>query len=85
MPTVLRINGWRLFFYSNEGHEPPHIHAEKGGAEVKFWLQTELYSYNVEEDDSYGLSPALRREIQEIIVDHYEYLVEQWHRYFGSE
>jgi len=22
MPTVLLISGWRLFFYSNEGHEP---------------------------------------------------------------
>jgi Domain of unknown function (DUF4160) len=31
MPTILFMNGWRLFFYSNEGDEPVHIHAEKGG------------------------------------------------------
>lgn len=35
MPTVMLIRGWRLFFYSNEGTEPMHIHAEKGGAEAK--------------------------------------------------
>ena len=29
MPTVLLISGWRLFFHSNEGKEPVHIHAEK--------------------------------------------------------
>jgi len=38
MPTVLVILGWRLFFYSNEGSEPVHIHAEKGDMECKFWL-----------------------------------------------
>ena len=80
MPTILRMNGWRLFFYSNEGHEPPHIHAEKGGAEVKFWLQIELY--NIEEDDAHGLSTALRREIRKIIFDHFDYIVEQWQKYF---
>jgi len=36
MPTVLLISGWRLFFYSNEGHEPIHIHAEKAEMECKF-------------------------------------------------
>lgn len=30
MPTVLYFYGWRFFFYSNEGNEPIHIHAEKG-------------------------------------------------------
>ena len=38
MPTILFIYGWRLFFYSNEGTEPMHVHAEKGDMECKFWL-----------------------------------------------
>jgi hypothetical protein len=46
MPTVLYIFGWRLFFYSNEGTEPVHIHAEKGdmvpiAIGSKFWLLIE--------------------------------------------
>jgi Domain of unknown function (DUF4160) len=30
MPTLLRIEGFRFFFYSSEGQEPPHVHVEKG-------------------------------------------------------
>jgi hypothetical protein len=30
MPTVLRVKGYRFFFFSNEGAEPPHIHIEYG-------------------------------------------------------
>jgi len=29
MPTVMFLNGWRFFFYSNENDEPPHIHCKK--------------------------------------------------------
>jgi hypothetical protein len=38
MPTVVYIFGWRLFFYSNEGNEPIHIHAEKAEMECKYWI-----------------------------------------------
>lgn len=38
MPTILYIFGRRLFFYSNEGNEPIHVHTEKGDMECKFWL-----------------------------------------------
>jgi hypothetical protein len=30
MPTVLVVEGFRFFFFSNEGFEPAHIHVEKG-------------------------------------------------------
>jgi hypothetical protein len=39
MPTVLRWNGYRFYFFSNEGSEPPHIHVDKGGNSVKYWLE----------------------------------------------
>jgi hypothetical protein len=29
MPTVGRIGPFRFFFYSNEGAEPPHVHAQQ--------------------------------------------------------
>ncbi len=38
MPTVLRWNGYRFFFYSADGDEPPHIHVVKGDCEAKIWL-----------------------------------------------
>ncbi len=42
MPTILRINGFRFFFYSNENDEPAHVHVEKGDAEGKIWLEPAL-------------------------------------------
>lgn len=58
MPTILRIQGFRFFFYSNEGNEPPHIHVEKAEASAKFWLESVelVYSYNFSAKDTTKLS-----------------------------
>lgn len=34
MPTILRDGPYRLFFYSNEGEEPPHVHVERDRGRV---------------------------------------------------
>ncbi|WP_284734689.1 DUF4160 domain-containing protein [Sphingosinicella terrae] len=36
MPTVFRRQGFRFFFYSNEGSplEPIHVHVEKAGDQI---------------------------------------------------
>jgi len=46
MPSILVVEGFRFFFYSNENKEPPHIHIVKGDATAKFWLDhiKEAYS-----------------------------------------
>jgi hypothetical protein len=38
MPTILRLDGYRFYFYSGEGNEPPHIHIEFGDKLAKYWL-----------------------------------------------
>ncbi|MEN6627271.1 MAG: DUF4160 domain-containing protein [Candidatus Sumerlaeia bacterium] len=81
MPTILVILGWRLFFYSNEGDEPIHVHATKGDCACKFWLNTE--NYDIEEAYSYGMTPQLRREIRKIIYDHFDLIVDSWWKFFG--
>lgn len=80
MPTVLIIAGWRLFFYSNEGNEPVHIHAEKAEMECKFWLNREVFE--IYEAFSYNLSPASKREIRKIIFEHFDYIIGEWDKYF---
>jgi hypothetical protein len=34
MPAVFLAEGFVASFYSNEGNEPPHVHARKGGGEA---------------------------------------------------
>ena len=39
MPTILRIQGFRVYFWSREPNEPPHVHLDQGGASAKVWLE----------------------------------------------
>jgi len=38
VPTLLRIRGYRFFFFSMERREPPHIHVAHAGRYAEFWL-----------------------------------------------
>ena len=38
MPVVLRVKGYRFWFYEADLDEPPHIHVGKEGKEAKYWL-----------------------------------------------
>ena len=39
MPVVLRVNGFKFFFYEADvANEPPHVHVSKEGNEAKLWL-----------------------------------------------
>lgn len=78
MPTVLTVNGFRFFFYSNEGTEPPHIHVEKGDATGKWWL-SDLSLSN--QDD---FTKADLRKIQELLVEHQKEFLDAWENHFGS-
>ena len=38
MPVVLRIKGYKFWFYQADLDEPPHVHIGKGGKEAKYWI-----------------------------------------------
>lgn len=78
MPTVLRLLGFRFFFYSNEGNEPPHIHVRNGGNEAKFWLIEVALASN------HGFSSKELRQIRNIILENRDYFIESWEEYFAN-
>ncbi len=78
MPTVLRWEGYRAFFYSNEGHEPPHVHVMSGAREAKFWLS------NLEAAANRGFSGPELRRIRAKLNGSRVQLVEAWARYFDA-
>ena len=80
MPTIIYIYGWRLFFYSNEGNEPIHIHAEKADMECKFWFLEE--EIEIKEAYAYNLNQKDRKEIKKIIYQHFDLIVDSWYKYF---
>src|ERR1035437_7323590 len=70
MPTILYVQGWRFHFYSNEANEPMHVHAVKGDADCKYWLQPDRF--DIVEDFEYNCTPRLRREVRQIIFEHFD-------------
>ena len=79
MPTILMMLGWRFYFYANERDEPAHVHCKKGDAEAKYWL--DLDTFEVVEAHAYNMSPADRRTVRRIILEHFDYLVGQWNEF----
>lgn len=77
MPTVLRIRGYRFFFYSLEGSEPPHIHVEQAERFAKFWLSPVLLV------KSRGFRSNELTELHKIIGANRELLLEKWNEYFS--
>jgi hypothetical protein len=82
MPTILLIAGWRLYFWANEGNKPIHVHAEKGDMECKFWFEVD--SFDIRTAVEYNLTPQAKREIKKIIYGHFDYIVDEWNKYFKN-
>ena len=78
MPTVSRIRGHRFFFFSNEGHEPPHIHVETAENYAKFWLNPVALARSV------GYNAKEIRGLRELVEEHRDLFEEKRYEYFGS-
>ncbi|HTX76630.1 MAG TPA: DUF4160 domain-containing protein [Terracidiphilus sp.] len=80
MPTIWIEDGFRFFFYSNEGtpREPIHVHVERGEAEAKFWLRPEVrVAYN----DRYD-ARTLRR-LTDMVEANRTRIERAWDGFFG--
>jgi hypothetical protein len=78
VPTVLLVEGFRFFFFSNEDGEPPHIHVERGDGHAKFWLDP------VDLADATQLKSQELKRARLLVVQHRQHLMEKWHEYFGA-
>ena len=78
MPTVLKINGYRFFFFSREELRK-HIHIQSQNGEAKFWLEPQI-----ELAKNYKFSKKELNEIGKIIEKHYDDFIKAWEVHFGS-
>jgi Domain of unknown function (DUF4160) len=80
MPVVFREDGFRFFFYSDEGdpREPVHIHVHKGGADAKFWLYPAVaLAYN------HGFDARTLARLGKVIEPRRQEIEDAWHDHFG--
>jgi hypothetical protein len=62
MQVVARVGPYRLFFYSSEGTDPIHVHAERDDRAAKFWVEP------VELASSGGFGAAELRKIEALVT-----------------
>jgi len=77
MPTILRTKGYRFFFFSLEGSEPPHIHVEHGDKIAKFWLGP------INLGSSSGFRSHELTKIRAIVIEYSELFLEKWDEHFS--
>jgi len=80
MPTVFRHDGFRFFFYSNEGdpREPIHIHVMKAGGEAKIWLDPATIARST------GFDARTLRQLTLLVATRAAQIEEAWHEHFGK-
>lgn len=75
MPVVLRVNGYKFFFYEADvAGEPPHVHVTKDGNEAKYWINP------VKAARAGRFRKSDLREIERIINDNLEFLLSAWEK-----
>lgn len=75
MPTILKIDGYRFFFFSNE-HNPEHIHIEKGD----LYVRVELASLKV--TDSFNINSKELKKLLKLVKENQTKLQGAWDEYF---
>lgn len=75
MSTFHKSNGFRFYVYANEGNEPPHVHADKGGGTMKVWL----LDLSIAETE--GLKPAEIRAGLRIISEKQTEFLTKWNEF----
>ena len=79
MPALLRIRGYRFFFYSLEDREPPHIHVAHAGRYAKFWLDSVDLAANR------GFRSHELTVIRRLVEKNRDLFLERWNAYFGNQ
>lgn len=77
MPTVLRVAGYRFFFYANESGEPRHVHVQRERMLAKIWLQPVVLA------SSTGFAAHELRKVIRLVAEHKEQFMEAWDEFFG--
>ncbi len=77
-PTVLRVRGYRFYFFSREERRP-HVHVQHASGEAKFWLEPQ-----VELAADYGLGSTRINAARKIIEERVDDIRAAWAKHFGG-
>jgi hypothetical protein len=76
MPEVFREDGYRFFFFSLEGTEPPHVHVEAAEKYAKFWLTP------ISLVESRRMNSAELTKVRKVIENRRNEIINKWNEHF---
>ena len=79
MPTVLRIKGYRFFFFSLDSSEKPHTHVEKAEKYAKYWLLPVELAHNR------GFRSHELTEVRKLVQENENLIEGKWHEFFAGQ
>ncbi|OGJ91784.1 MAG: hypothetical protein A2268_08180 [Candidatus Raymondbacteria bacterium RifOxyA12_full_50_37] len=81
MPKLFEIQGYKFFFFSNEGLplEPCHVHVRKGSQRAKFWMVPVVSLAN-----SWGMNAQELNLLEKIVEGKTDIIKEKWYAYFSA-
>lgn len=85
MPTLFELYGYKIYFCSNEGNEPVHVHVAKGNQTAnatKIWLPPE--SNPVLANNNSQIPKKDLTRILKYISQNRAEIIESWYDYFKS-
>jgi hypothetical protein len=77
-PTVLRVKGFRFYFFSREERRG-HVHVQHAEGEAKFWIEP-----TVELAANFGLKAKQITEVRTLIEEHLNEIRAAWAKHFPS-
>lgn len=86
LPNLFTFSGFKIYFWSNEGSEPIHVHVQKWkhtSASAKFWLLSngtcELANNKAQ------LSSKQIRILGKFITVNFEEICDAWKKFFNED
>ena len=82
LPTLFRILGYVLYFWSNEGQEPIHIHIGKGMPshnDTKVWIEPLVHLAH----NKGKIPPKDLNRLLQFISLNKELIMEEWNHHFS--
>jgi hypothetical protein len=80
MPNIFEWNGYKFFFFSNEGipREPCHVHVRKGGQYAKFWVNPYISLAS-----SYEMTAKELLLLEKIVHQNIDIIRRKWDEHFS--
>ena len=85
MPQLFKIGSYTIYFWTNEGNEPVHVHVAKGhptGNATKIWLTSDG-KCKVANNKS-KIPQYLLNDIMDLIESQWNDIIKMWEETFGE-